>query len=110
METEHDAIQSDILMRDRKQRAIFLVKTLVDTLSRMGVTTKVIGSLPTDRFNIHSDIDLLITECPRSLKYRIEGIVEDALVDFKFNVVYLDEIPPHRLHRFTDGMTDPHDL
>ena len=110
METEFVASDIDGARLERRRRAVLLTKKLVETLSSMGVTAKVIGSLATDRFDDHSDIDLLITECPRKLKYRIEGIVEDALSGFKFDVVYLDEIPPHRLHRFTEGLVDACDL
>lgn len=110
METEFVACGIDGARLARRRRAVLLTKKLVETLSSMDVTAKVIGSLATDRFDDHSDIDLLVTECPRELKYRIEGIVEDSLPSFRFDVVYLDEIPPHRLHRFTEGLVDACDL
>lgn len=95
---------------ERRQYAIRLTQKLVQVLADIGVTVRVIGSLTSDRFNEDSDIDLLVTDCPRPLKYRIEGIVEDHLPGFKFDVVYLDEIPPHRLHRFTEGLTNASNL
>jgi predicted nucleotidyltransferase len=100
-----------VLARDeRRDKAIALVKQLVVALAEMGVSVKIIGSLTTQNFGHYSDVDLLVTECPRNLKYRIEGVVEDALPGFRFDVVYLDEIPLHRLHRFTEGQMDASDL
>jgi predicted nucleotidyltransferase len=105
-----EASRPDGTLTGRRERAVALTKKLVKLLADMGVSIKVIGSLTTSRFNEYSDIDLLVTDCPKSLKYRIEGIVEDGLPGFKFDVVYLDEIPPHRLHRFTEGQIDASDL
>jgi predicted nucleotidyltransferase len=96
--------------QSRRAVAIKLTRELVGQLAAMGVTAKIFGSLASDRFSAHSDIDLLVTDCPRDFKYRIEGIVEDSLPGFKFDVVYLDEIPPYKLHRFTEGTVDASDL
>jgi len=94
----------------RKASAVSMTMIAVRRLAEIGVSAKVIGSLSAGRFKEHSDIDLLITDCPRHLKYRIEGIVEDCLPGFGFDVVYLDEIPSHRLHRFLENVTDASDL
>ena len=66
----------------RKKRAIALARALVVQLAESGVTAKIFGSLANGDFGTASDIDILITTCPRSLKYRIESTVEDALDDF----------------------------
>jgi predicted nucleotidyltransferase len=104
------AATSETDLETRKADAISLTRIAVARLADIGVSAKVIGSLSTGRFQTHSDIDLLVTDCPRNLKYRIEGIVEDCLPGFEFDVVYLDEIPPHRLHRFMENVTDARDL
>lgn len=94
----------------RKKRAITLARDIVSKLAERGVTAKIIGSLAGGGFGADSDIDLLITACPRSLKYRIEALVEDTLDGFRFDVVYLDEIPIDRLARFTKDAIDARDL
>jgi hypothetical protein len=45
---------------------------------------------------LHSDIDILVVRCPNELRYRIEGVVEDCLGGFPFDVLYLDEVPSER--------------
>ena len=76
----------------------------------MGVRVVVTGSLARGTFGIHSDIDLLVTSCPRRLKYAIEGTIEDALGGLPFDVVYIDELPPWKLVRFTEGAVDASEL
>ena len=51
---------------------------------------------------MHSDIDFLVVQCPRDMKYALEGIVEDALGNIPFDVIYLDEISPRKLRSFTE--------
>jgi predicted nucleotidyltransferase len=104
------ATRTDIDLETRRASAVSLTKIAVRRLAEIGVSAKVMGSLPAGRFKEHSDIDLLVTDCPRHLKYRIEGLVEDCLPGFRFDVVYLDEIPSHRLHRFLENVTDARDL
>ncbi|WP_250957040.1 nucleotidyltransferase domain-containing protein [Rhizobium sp. CG5] len=94
----------------RRERAISLTKTLVQDLIELGVSVRIIGSLANGSFGPESDIDILVMECPYRLKYRIEAMVEDALDGFLFDVVYCDEIPPHRLARFTRESVDASDL
>jgi hypothetical protein len=66
--------------------------------------------LASGRFGPRSDIDLLITQCPRHLKYAIEGTIEELLQGLPFDVVYLDEIPEHKLDRFVRGAVDARQL
>jgi predicted nucleotidyltransferase len=95
---------------DRRERAISGVRIAVSALARLGVTAVITGSLARNRFGPHSDVDILITSCPRHLKYAIEGMVEDALGGLPFDVVYLDEIPAWKVARFTEGAVDASDL
>lgn len=95
---------------DRRDRAISGARAAVCALAELGVTTLVTGSLARNRFGPHSDIDFLITSCPRHLKYAIEGVVEDALGGLPFDVVYLNELPAWKVARFTDGSVDASEL
>lgn len=94
----------------RRRLAIARAKEATAALAEIGVKVHVIGSLASDRFRPGSDIDFLVVECPRHLKYGIEGIVEDCLGGFSFDVVYLDEVPDHKLARFTREAVDARDL
>jgi len=70
----------------------------------------VTGSLADDTFDLHSDIDFLVVKCPRDMKYALEAIVEDALGNIPFDVIYLDEIAPRKLRSFTDKARRVDDL
>lgn len=85
----------------RRQRVIQLVRLAVDDLRSLGVEARIFGSLAAGSFGDRSDVDFLVVSCPSELKYTIEGRVEDRLGDLPFDVVYLDEIPPDRIERFT---------
>lgn len=89
------------LLNTRRSAAVACAQEACAALSRLGVTALVFGSLATPGFGLASDIDLLVIECPRDLKYGIEGLVEDHLRGFAFDVVYLDEVPAYKLARFT---------
>ena len=68
------------------------------------------GSLARGQVGPASDIDLLVTSCPRALKYAVEGIVEDALGGARFDLIYLDEIPAWKLLAFTEGAVHGRDV
>lgn len=95
---------------DRRGLAVARAKEAASALAGIGVKALVIGSLASGRFRAGSDIDFLVVECPRRLKYGIEGLVEDCLEGFTFDVVYLDEVPKHKLARFTREAVDARDL
>jgi len=79
-------------------------------LQERGVSALVTGSLATDDFGPDSDVDLLVTHCPRHLKYAVEGIVEDCLDGIPFDVIYLDEVPSWRMERLTKRTVDARSL
>ncbi len=91
---------------DYRNRAIAAAKAATSALAELGVRAVVTGSLARGRFGAYSDIDFLITDCPRHLKYAIEGTVEDALGGLSFDVVYLDELPAWRAPHFLEGAVD----
>jgi hypothetical protein len=95
---------------ERRRVAISRARDACETLARLGVTARVIGSLATGRFGPASDIDFLVVDCPHHLKYGIEGIVEDSLAGLPFDVVYLDEVPAHKVDRFTREAVEAKDL
>ena len=95
---------------EQRSVAISRAREATTALAEMGVKARVIGSLASGCLRPDSDIDFLILECPRRLKYGIEGVVEDCLAGLRFDVVYLDEIPAYKLARFTREAVDARDL
>ena len=89
-------------LADYRAAAIAGARRAVAGLEQKNVKVLVTGSLVDDSFDLHSDVDLLIVQCPRNMKYVLEGIVEDAFGDIPFDVVYLDEIDPRKVRSFTE--------
>jgi len=79
-------------------------------MEQKGISALIVGSLAKGQFGPASDIDFLLTSCPRKYKYAIEAEVEDSLGDLPFDVVYLEEIPADRVERFTSSAVDAHAL
>jgi predicted nucleotidyltransferase len=95
---------------ERRARAVAGARKALVALEEHGVLALVTGSLATGDFGPDSDVDLLVTQCPRHLKYAIEGIVEDCLAGIPFDVIYLDDIPAWRMERFTTRAVDAQSL
>jgi predicted nucleotidyltransferase len=89
-----------------RNQAVAAAKAATAALAEIGVDAVVTGSLARGKFGMYSDIDLLVTSCPRRLKYAIESIVEDILNFIPFDVIYVDELPPWKVARFTEGAID----
>ena len=98
------------ILQDRHRIAVAGARAAVAALGRLDVQALVTGSLARGTFGSQSDVDLLVTACPRQLKYAIQAVVEDALGGFPFDVVYLDELPPWRAAQFTAGAVDASQL
>ena len=96
--------------RDREATARMRAADALDLLAEQGVAARVIGSLARGDFRLHSDVDLLVLRCPPALRYRIEGLVEDALQGLPFDVVYLDEVKPERRADIQRRSLDASDL
>ncbi len=92
------------------RRAVAVAQYTARRPGRTWVAVLVTGSLARGGFGPHSDIDFLVTSCPRDKKYAIEGVVEVILDGIPFDVVYLDEIPAWKVSRFTRGAVDARDL
>lgn len=97
-------VADEASLEKRRLKAVAGAIAATHALALMGVHAVVTGSLACGRFGPHSDIDLLVVECPKHLKYAIEGIVEDQLAGMPFDLVYLDEVPQWKLASFT-GVT-----
>jgi predicted nucleotidyltransferase len=91
---------------DRRRWAISRARAAVDMMQDKGISALVIGSLAKGKFGPDSDVDFLLTSCPRKYKYAIEAQVEDILGDLPFDVIYLEEIPADRVKRFMSGAVD----
>lgn len=94
----------------RRLRAVRGAREVSEMLARRGVKARIIGSLSSGTFGQSSDVDFLILECPRGLKYSIEGMVEDKLNGLPFDVIYAEELAPHRLDRALKESIDASDL
>ena len=71
----------------------------IRALARQGVSARVTGSLAAGRFWPGLGCRLLVSDCPRALKYTIESLIEDCLGGPPFDGIYLDEVPaPKRAH------------
>ncbi|GJE58354.1 hypothetical protein MPOCJGCO_0433 [Methylobacterium trifolii] len=93
-----------------RARAVAGARAAVDALRELGVSALVTGSLADGRFRFGSDVDLLVTRCPRHLKYAIEGVVEDCLGGIPFDVIYLDEVLGWRAPSFMEKAVDARHL
>jgi predicted nucleotidyltransferase len=76
--------------RERTARAAAI--EVLRCLRRRGVRAGVFGSLAEGRFDLHSDVDFIVTGCPPALRYRIEADVEDRMRGIPFDVAYADEM------------------
>jgi len=91
---------------DIRQKALQKAVEATEQMERLGVTIEIIGSLAKGTFGPGSDIDFLVRKCPAELVYAIEGKIEDIVHPFAFDVVYFNEIPPHKMQRLTSGAAD----
>jgi predicted nucleotidyltransferase len=90
-------------LQARRSRALEAARAAIAALAERGVKAELIGSLTSPDFDQTSDVDLLVTECPRTLKYAIESLVEDCLQGLAFDVLYRDELSPDRVARLEEA-------
>jgi predicted nucleotidyltransferase len=100
------ANRADAARLQARQRAV----RVTEFLAERGITVLVTGSLAKGGFGITSDVDFLVTDCPKALKYTIEADVEDCMGPIPFDVIYLDEIRPERISHFTREAVDARTL
>lgn len=95
---------------ERRVRAISGARAATRALARQGVLARVTGSLAAGRFGTGLDVDLLVIDCPRALKYTIESLVEDCMGGLPFDVIYLDELPAPKRAGMLSVAVDANDL
>ena len=86
----------------RRLQAVAAVRVATDALAALAVHAVVTGSLARGEFRPHSDIDLLVIDCPQHVKYAIEGSWTTLWPVSHFDVVYLDEPTPWKAARFSE--------
>jgi predicted nucleotidyltransferase len=69
-------------------------------LRERGIEASLIGSLKSGGFGFHSDIDILVTECPVHLIYAVEAELEDIMGGISFDVVYLKLLAEEKRERW----------
>ena len=99
-----------VLRGTRRRIALARATRTLRLLRRMGVSAKVVGSLVDGRFSDTSDVDFLVSFCPRSLKYAIEGRVEDLMGEIPFDVVYREETREKALRSMESHAADEREL
>jgi predicted nucleotidyltransferase len=89
-----------LIARQTAQRAATAsvrARCVIDRLRQRGVEARLVGWLARGDFMAHSDVDLLILSCPYELKYTLESLIEDEMLELPFDCIYLDEVrPPYR--------------
>ncbi len=76
-----------LALQDYRARAVERVREGAAEQERRGVRIVVIGSLAKGGFDLGSDVDFVVVECPDRLRYAIEGIVEDGLDGIPFDII-----------------------
>jgi predicted nucleotidyltransferase len=88
-------LQRDIDEIKRKQAAL-LKKAGAVCEYLVGLGAKevyIFGSILTDRFDAHSDVDLAVAGIPWEHKYCVEGTIEEMLGTEDFRLEYMEDIP-----------------
>ena len=92
MATRIESLRAEQL-RARQAAASQAAARALARLGDRGIEAALIGSLKKGGFGLHSDIDILITNCPEDLIYTVEGELEDIMNGLPFDVIYLDLLP-----------------
>lgn len=77
----------------RRRVAARLALDALDALEAVGVRSVVVGSLARGRFLGHSDVDLFVEDRNGLTPEAVVGIVERAMGDFPFDVIFGDWTP-----------------
>ena len=68
------------------------VKRAMQRMRDLGVDVKLVGSLARGDFEVGSDVDFLVENCPSPLYYELFGEVEKELSDCAFDIVRLEDV------------------
>jgi predicted nucleotidyltransferase len=96
--------------RERERVARTAAAAALRRLRERGVQAGVFGSLAAGRFGLHSDIDILVLDCPPALRYRIETDVEACMQGLRFDLAYVDEMREPWRSRALAGLRHEPDL
>ena len=99
MPSRIEALRADQLSA-KKATATQAALRALERLSARGIEASLVGSLKTGGFGLHSDIDILITKCPKDLVYSVEAEIEDIMNGLPFDLVYLDLLPLEQRERW----------
>jgi predicted nucleotidyltransferase len=89
-------------LRARKAAAEQAAARALACLRARGVEASLVGSLKTGGYDLHSDIDILVTKCPRDLVYSVEAELEDIMNGLPFDVVYLELLPEDQREKWLE--------
>lgn len=78
----------------RRQSALRLAAAALRALRRAGVKACLVGSLPKGTFRAGSDVDFLIESRGRMSESAVVGLIEAAMQDMPFDVVFADRADP----------------
>lgn len=92
MPSRIESLRADQLSA-KKTAATRAASRALERLSARGIEASLVGSLKSGGFGLHSDIDILVTKCPKDLVYTVEAELEDIMNGLTFDVVYLDLLP-----------------
>ena len=87
-------------MRARKGAALSAAARALERLAARGIEARLVGSLKSGSFGLHSDVDILVTKCPMEAVYTIEAELEDVMNGLPFDVVYLDLLPQEQREKW----------
>jgi len=77
----------------RRHQALERARRVLSRFRNLGIEGYVVGSLASGRFMAHSDIDFLVTHCPRDIdRLLLEAEVEQLCGDMPYHLIFLDEI------------------
>ena len=90
-------LPSDIAKINKKKAALLKrAEAACEYLAGLGTEeVYIFGSILTDRFDMHSDVDLAVAGIPLEYKCFVEGTVEDILETEEFHLVYMEDVPEY---------------
>jgi predicted nucleotidyltransferase len=90
-------------IRQRQDRALERAEAACRYLISLGAREAyVFGSILSRRYRDHSDIDIAVYGLPEEYIYKVEGKIEELLEGSPFDLVYLEESPPHIARRIRE--------
>jgi predicted nucleotidyltransferase len=90
-------------IRQRQGRALERAEAACRYLLSLGAREAYIfGSVLNRKYRDHSDIDIAVYGLPEKYIYKVEGKIEELLEGAPFDLIYLEESPPHIARRIRE--------